>query len=151
MKLTGFYFHEFHEFHEFSGDISQKLNFAKIISCKKKNKWKFIQFLYITELFLLNWLQTISHPSSLQNEQCLGFLCKFVSLEETIWKYWKTKYWKIKQIPMKILMMIITVMLIIMKIIITTMVVGTNATSKLVISVPYTWLWKWLPGHWDRS
>lgn len=76
---------------QFSGD-SRKLNLAKIISCEKKISRQFTSFLHRNEV-QLNWLQTISPPSSLQlkpNEKCLRSLCKFITLEKTI--YWKTKH-----------------------------------------------------------
>lgn len=81
----------FREFSEFSGD-SGKLNHAKMISCEKKISRQFTSFLYRNEV-QLNWLQTISKPSFWQfkpNLKCLRSLCKFITLEKTI--YWKTRH-----------------------------------------------------------
>ena len=88
MKFTRVYFREFSEF---SGD-SGKLNHAKMISCVKKFSRQFTSFLYRNEV-QFNWLQTISKPSFWQfkpNLKCLRSLCKFITLEKTI--YWKTKH-----------------------------------------------------------
>lgn len=81
----------FREFSEFSGE-SGKLNHAKMISCEKKFSRQFTSFLYRNEV-KLNWLQTIWKPSFWQfkpNLKCLRSLCKFITLEKTI--YWKTRH-----------------------------------------------------------